>query len=450
MKRLGLGVLAVSLLLLALAPAAVAAPAVERAGAGDGDAGEAVGAKAGGPSTRIVGGNLTSTTKYPWQAVMELLVVEEEILVDAFLCGGVVVHPLILMTAAHCVSDEFGEFLPGLVAGGIVGRTTLAGEEGEEFVAADFWKPTGYNPAANPVSPEVDDIAFVTLTKPVAASRIQVAGADERPLWTTGRDAYVTGWGDTSEGGLISQTLKEGLVPIIDDGQCASPGIYGSAFVASVMVCAGYLAGGTDACQGDSGGPLQSPIDGGGFRLTGIVSWGEGCARPNRPGVYTRVADDPMRAFIAETIPFIEAEEGFPVAHSGINVIGTGARPPGCAAVEAALGEATMAAAGARHALRRRQIGLVKARKSLRWAKKARNRARRAVPEAKRVRPIAKRRVALREARKLVQRATRSVRNSARRFRVAKHRRNTARTIRDRAKSAAAAARAEKLAICGA
>jgi secreted trypsin-like serine protease len=68
------------------------------------------------------------------------------------------------------------------------------------------------------------------------------------------------------------------------------------------MLCAGYPQGGTDTCQGDSGGPLLVPV-GHDLRLVGATSFGAGCGRPGKPGVYARVAEGPIKTFIVRFVP---------------------------------------------------------------------------------------------------------------------------------------------------
>jgi hypothetical protein len=295
----------------------------------------------GGVEERIVGGNPTDNGKYPWQA--QVFIETDE---GTGFCGGTLIHPFIVMTAAHCLVDNFGEFKEIFEVEVWLGRTQLFGP-GERFGVTTVWANADYNPSANFPQPFRNDVGFVTLDAGSLRPRPLIAGPTERALWTAGRVAAITGWGRTVEGGQQSPVLKEALVPIVADETCVRPDINGSRVDPTTMICAGDLAGGTDPCQGDSGGPLLSPIDGGGYRITGIVSWGFGCARPNRPGVFTRIAADPLESYARESVAEIEREDEIPPPFTGINVIGSGARPPGCAVAEVGLAQANAGAAAA-------------------------------------------------------------------------------------------------------
>lgn len=103
----------------------------------------------------------------------------------------------------------------------------------------------------------------------------------------------VSGWGayDPSKDDMLSPTLKAAAVPVLSLDTCRNSDIYGGKQqqILDSMLCAGHLKGGIDSCGGDSGGPLVCEKDGR-LELSGIVSWGDGCAKKNRPGVYTRVS----------------------------------------------------------------------------------------------------------------------------------------------------------------
>lgn len=315
---------------------------------------------------RIVGGNDTTFDKYPWQVVITANGNQH--------CGGSLIHPMIVLTAAHCLVDKDKVFYVdaphNAVFKAYTGRTQT-GSGGEELQLSYLYYPNSYNPSTHD-----NDWGYISLASPSSRTQIKVAGADERAIWKAGRSAVVTGYGRVVEGGSGSPMLKELTVPILDDSLCSGPGSYGVDFHAVAMVCAGYMEGGQDSCQGDSGGPLQAPIDGGGYRLVGIVSWGIGCARPNLPGVYTRIGEKSISDNIASVVKQIEIAESFPGVNSGVPVVGSGAKPPGCSAAIGASDSAAAAviaaqqkADGAAGNLKKRKAQRNKAAKKFKRAK---------------------------------------------------------------------------------
>jgi hypothetical protein len=222
------------------------------------------------------------------------------------------------------------------------GRTTLSSSQGQEIDVQEIYyfldvmgTPTLQAQSTDPdLDPELFDpvtlewdVAVLELESDSSSQPIKIAGADEGALWDPGRTAFISGWGDLESGAFdFPDDLQAAEIEMIGDPDCEAaypapppppPDPAGPYFTAETMACAGFLAGGVDTCDGDSGGPLVVPIDGGGFRLVGDTSWGLGCAFPENPGVYGRVAADPMRMALQTGIQSL----------SGTDVIGSGAAP---------------------------------------------------------------------------------------------------------------------------
>jgi secreted trypsin-like serine protease len=128
--------------------------------------------------------------------------------------------------------------------------------------------------------------------EPITTEPLKRAWRDNRmklnPNSTTpvkGEWLTVMGYGAETEGGLGSDTLREVQVQYMPQSECEKA--YGGSLLAEeVQLCAGVNGGGKDSCQGDSGGPIVAGTN----TLVGVVSWGYGCARPEFPGVYSRVS----------------------------------------------------------------------------------------------------------------------------------------------------------------
>ncbi|NP_001139871.1 Serine protease 27 [Salmo salar] len=137
-----------------------------------------------------------------------------------------------------------------------------------------------------------DDICLLKLSSPVTFTDyiqpVCLAAVDS--TYYTGTTSWVTGWGNiNSDVPLPSPgTLQEVTVPVVGNRECSC--LYtGFSSITNNMICAGLLSGGRDSCQGDSGGPMVSE-QGQVWIQSGVVSFGQGCAAANFPGVYTRVS----------------------------------------------------------------------------------------------------------------------------------------------------------------
>ena len=270
---------------------------------------------------RVIGGSPTTIEQYPWHAAV--VYDSSKAAGNPFqrqLCAGSLVTPYIVLTAAHCLYDTDPENSSSLDPDDVnvvLGQAKLstAPPSSEFDVQGVAWQddfdPSFGHPAHGVPS---NDVGYLVLAAPyTAATPIDIAGSSEGALWDPGSPEEITGWGATATSGSGSNgsdDLQAATVPIVSDSSCA--GSYGAEFNSSTMVCAGYPEGGVDTCFGDSGGPMQAPIEGAGYRLVGITSWGNGCAEEGFPGVYTRVAGATVRQTVGSKVFELETQFGLP------------------------------------------------------------------------------------------------------------------------------------------
>lgn len=221
------------------------------------------------PGTRVVGGSPAGESDYPWAVHLSMG------------CGGSLITDQVVLTAAHCV-DGTGE------NGDI---TAQHGSVGLDDPDIQEYQSTYVHQSETYAGDGKGDWALVKLAEPVAdAVTVPLA---ETPDLDVGPQFQILGWGDTEEGsGQGSNELLHAGVGYIDDETCAKgEGQAYADFDPEGELCAGnWEEGGTDTCQGDSGGPMVNKNAEGEWVQVGVVSYGEGCARPHAPGVYTQVS----------------------------------------------------------------------------------------------------------------------------------------------------------------
>uniref|UniRef100_A0A8C8SVE2 trypsin n=1 Tax=Pelusios castaneus TaxID=367368 RepID=A0A8C8SVE2_9SAUR len=223
---------------------------------------------------KIVGGYTCPPHSQPWQVYFTYGA-------NYGWCGGSLINEWWIISAAHCY------------------KTTLVAHLGEHDTTADEGTEQHIQVAKAIPFPQYNqytmnnDIMLVKLAQPAQFSAyvqpIPIASSCPVP----GTTCLVSGWGNLLTSGVQYPAALQCLnVPILSDSACrtAYPGR-----ITNNMFCAGYIEGGKDSCQGDSGGPVLCN-----GQLTGVVSWGIGCAQKNNPGVYTTMCN--YKSWIQEVI----------------------------------------------------------------------------------------------------------------------------------------------------
>ncbi|XP_052864357.1 trypsin-7-like [Anopheles cruzii] len=215
----------------------------------------------------IVGGFRALIDDFPYQAGVYYA--------GTLKCGGTLIGPQWILTAGHCVPPDKTPLFTKVIVGTA---------EPERAQPLDVVKV--YRPPLPPGSGKAIDVALLKLPKPLFFTAnvqcIDMMTSAEPAVLEAGKPGTISGYGYHREAEYFDndRALRAATVTLMSDEECRRD--YANA--SELTFCAGFPGGLVDSCQGDSGGPIVVE-----HVLAGVTSWGLGCARPNKPGIYIKV-----------------------------------------------------------------------------------------------------------------------------------------------------------------
>jgi len=220
--------------------------------------------------TRIVGGREAVPNSWPWLVSLQYH--------GSHFCGGTLIDEYHVLTAAHCLQDGTMLNAGFTIVAGLHSQSQLNSQRVQRKQIATIVNHEGYNEYT-----DENDIAIIRLASPVTVNSYVNFACLPGPDPALNNNVMIAGWGTTSFEGRLSDSLRQADILIMD--VCKQ--VY--RFDEKKQMCAGNYQYSKDSCQGDSGGPLMYEVNGQ-WTVSGVVSYGDECAKLYRPGVYTRVS----------------------------------------------------------------------------------------------------------------------------------------------------------------